>query len=513
MKITALLMIVCLCASVSACKKGKKVPPSSSSSVAETSSSASNGNSFDVGSQSSSSSERGSHTTSSKPTLSSPSDTLDIFYTDEPPDQILSAFNPEQLSPSVVRYRLARINTFRLLNEVQLETVRFNLFDDSSLTVIEGQFPTPSEDQAEAWTPVDVAGNDSINLFKLDHGFSVSIITGDIHASVWPSGIDDWHVIAELDFTAYEKDDHPSLNVNPSIQHPPLIQPQSALTVLAKGDGTTTVGNYGEAKCDRPPDGTTSKLKPPTVVRILFLFTRRAIDESSFHSLQSANDEETMKNVVSASLAKIRPAWQSLQGRAFPESAGHRLIDYTESAAENLDMLSELEDLTYGRGALSQVPELRNQLEADIVVLLTGYSSKNCGIAWNPTTPSAEYGFTVVATNCSSHGYTLPHEIGHIMSMNHDREPYKAENETFLSGFDFGYIDLEKEVRSIMSYNDACESLGKNCQRIGSYSHPGLASSANFKIIPQFGVAIGNPQPSHNRELFCRYISTLSQFR
>jgi hypothetical protein len=89
-----------------------------------------------------------------------------------------------------------------------------------------------------------------------------------------------------------------------------------------------------------------------------------------------------------------------------------------------------LDDLTLASHAsLNHIPALRDQVEADLVVLVRPYANDgNCGYAWiggydtegdfsNPA--EADYGFSVVAGDCSD--YTLLHEVGHNMGLAHSR--------------------------------------------------------------------------------------------
>lgn len=101
-------------------------------------------------------------------------------------------------------------------------------------------------------------------------------------------------------------------------------------------------------------------------------------------------------------------------------------VDYPD----NYPISQALDDLTLASHAsLSHIPALRDQIEADLVVLVRPYANDGtCGYAWiggfntdgdfsNPV--EADYGFSVVAGDCSD--YTLLHELGHNLGLAHSR--------------------------------------------------------------------------------------------
>lgn len=106
-------------------------------------------------------------------------------------------------------------------------------------------------------------------------------------------------------------------------------------------------------------------------------------------------------------------------------------VHVEEVAYPNLTpVVDALDDLTFGRHpALASVAALRDEQEADLVILIQPYANDGlCGYAWlggfqrdgdfsHPA--EADFGYAVVASNCSD--YTLLHEIGHNLGLAHSR--------------------------------------------------------------------------------------------
>ncbi len=98
---------------------------------------------------------------------------------------------------------------------------------------------------------------------------------------------------------------------------------------------------------------------------------------------------------------------------------------------DGFSMVDALEAVTLNTdAAFNSVPALRNEHEADLVVLFRPYANDGlCGYAWVGAQSSngdfsdprqADFGFSTVAINCSD--YTLAHELGHNLGLVHSRQ-------------------------------------------------------------------------------------------
>jgi hypothetical protein len=116
-----------------------------------------------------------------------------------------------------------------------------------------------------------------------------------------------------------------------------------------------------------------------------------------------------------------------------------------------------------------------------------------CGLAWFPgggamPTPSAatrETGFSVTAHGCVTN-LSFHHELSHNMGLNHDRY---VSDPAGANIYNFGFVNFQKRVRTIMAYNNYCAERGQNCTRINWFSSPTIRATGNVVIGKPAGTA------------------------
>ncbi len=122
-----------------------------------------------------------------------------------------------------------------------------------------------------------------------------------------------------------------------------------------------------------------------------------------------------------------------------------------------------LEDLTFGRGGLRDIDDLRNEYGADLVTLIRPYqrfSHGSCGIAWllgsggRIPRSDAPYAFSVVSDGQDPNSFyfctdlALAHELGHNMGSAHDRSNASGPG---VLPYSYGY-GIPSVFGTVMSY-------------------------------------------------------------
>lgn len=190
-------------------------------------------------------------------------------------------------------------------------------------------------------------------------------------------------------------------------------------------------------------------------------------------------------------------------------------IAYTEPGNISTD-LTRLR--TNNDGFMDNVHTLRTTYGADLVALVTGTPTNTCGLGYvntNPTNYSGASGFCVSLYNCVVSNYSLAHELGHNMGLQHD---WYVNTSTSPCSHHHGYVNRtainlgtsstsSQRWRTIMAYNDECSATGFNCTRINRWSNP----SVNYNTEPT-GIAIGNTNPSNEAYGFARFACVVSNF-
>ena len=169
-------------------------------------------------------------------------------------------------------------------------------------------------------------------------------------------------------------------------------------------------------------------------------------------------------------------------------------------------------------GFMDSVHTLRTTYGADLCGLITSTPTSICGLGYvntNPTNYSNTTAFTVSLLNCAVSNYTLSHEMGHNMGLNHDW--YVDQSTTPCSNL-HGYVNQtavnlgtsstsSQRWRTMMAYNDQCSNVGINCPKANRWANP----IVNYNSEPT-GIAIGNSNPSNEAFGFARFACVVSQF-
>ena len=250
-----------------------------------------------------------------------------------------------------------------------------------------------------------------------------------------------------------------------------------------------TVRMHGDASMGRPKRGETlnqqdaaTGVAPPAVVEHKAL--KRQIEAMARKKSKSAKGEPGhLIDVMIAYTAKAASHYGNIERDLIDLSLEEaqtsfrnsgidnvtlRLVhthktDYAEGDAEHFDHVWRMVDR--GDGFMEEIPELRNQKKADVVILVVD-DAKGCGLATR-VAAEAEEAFAVVHHECAANSYSLAHELGHLLGARHDR---MLDKSTTPFVFGHGFIDPQQQWRTMMSYKAGCNG----CPRLPYWSTPNV---------------------------------------
>jgi len=108
---------------------------------------------------------------------------------------------------------------------------------------------------------------------------------------------------------------------------------------------------------------------------------------------------------------------------------------------------------------------------------------------------------------CALQVFSAVHEIGHNIGMNHDRFVERS-GKPGPTEFNFGFVSVERGIRSLMSYNNQCAEQKKSCLRLLQLSSP------NVRVAGvAYGFPIEHPEAAYNVEVLRRNAATVAGFR
>ena len=150
------------------------------------------------------------------------------------------------------------------------------------------------------------------------------------------------------------------------------------------------------------------------------------------------------------------------------EPQGHKLVEYVNGGKcwQNYEADNEGETLDADYDWLVDDPDikqLRDQLRADLVVMVVP-TYLWCGVATpngpNVSLADADNPYAVVAFDCMRANYSLQHELGHLLGMNHDRD---GTSSSLADQCNYGYICMRNgrvAGRTVMAYYSSCVHQG-----------------------------------------------------
>lgn len=163
--------------------------------------------------------------------------------------------------------------------------------------------------------------------------------------------------------------------------------------------------------------------------------------------------------------ANVNGVWAHFTGGAVTSEMSVYCTEHESSG----DLYTDLDWVMNDAGVKAQRASTSSNMVAFMVP-----EAKNCGQSYaNYPVDDPEANtraFSVVRIDCAWENYSLAHELGHQLGMDHDRYTISGG---YLDRCNYGYSfikDGKPVARDVMAYTGYCKSLGVDCPRIGTYS-------------------------------------------
>ena len=337
------------------------------------------------------------------------------------------------------------------LNPSALDKARIDLTVGGRTVAVERGKQTANRSGSTTWVGTVAGTDDSVILVRDGDRITGSTRIGLQQYRIQP-GPDGTHVISAINEQAMPA------------EHPDVLPDGSK---AAPGDGA------GSTQVPRRPAAPLAN----TVVRVQVIGTSQA--EAAYGG--------SLRSMAELAVAETNQGYANSGIPITMELAGYNRLTYTEAGmSTDLGRFRSTTD-----GYLDQAHTLRNQLSADVNVLLVNDTSY-CGIAYLNATAASAFG--VVSTQCATGYYSFGHEIGHNQGAEHD--PANSSS----SGYNHGYQYPAAGWRTIMAY--ACATA--SCTRLNNWSNPRVTRN---------GVPMGTATTNDNARKLSETAATVASFR
>lgn len=322
----------------------------------------------------------------------------------------------------------------RLSRAPQESSAQIELFDDTSVSLTRDSLKK-AQGGGYVWTG-SLQGRD---------GFGTLVISGDRVTGYIQDGLDTYeikplsgglHRISEIDSSRFPGD-----IVVPAPYRLPFGASPDDASDLSAPQGKTTI-------------------------TVLIPFTKKAKKESA-----------DIKGDANLAISLANTALKSSGVKQKYKLVGTMKVKkYKEAGDDVAGFSKDLDNLATNKGKFKPVHKKRDKKKADLVALLRKRSTIACGVGYfveNPTPADAIWGFSVTTHNCVTN-HSVAHEMGHNSGLEHDRYQVALEGggNPPKTEYNFGHVNTNARVRSIMAYNRECADSGFNCTRVPMYSTP-----------------------------------------
>lgn len=250
---------------------------------------------------------------------------------------------------------------------------------------------------------------------------------------------------------------------------------------------------YGKALPAQIPDISITNVRcSPNFIDILVLYTPNA-----------ANGRD-INGIISLAITEANQAYVNSNSQNVRVRVAHKqLINFSETTAIGTD-------LNWLKGS-SSVLSLRNQYNADLVVLLTDGPYGNISGAASAILANENTAFAITQVDYATGGYyTFAHEVGHLQGAQHHPDDPIDPNGPFSHGFGHrfsyscGFLNLSTCRRATIMARRSSPNNHHPYARVVRFSNPNLNYS---------GVSTGVAGQRENFSVLSATSATLADFR
>lgn len=164
---------------------------------------------------------------------------------------------------------------------------------------------------------------------------------------------------------------------------------------------------------------------------------------------------------------------------------GYKSVSYSEGTVDVTEMGNIRVAMRDGTGVFSSVPIWKNDLGADLAVMIfdSSHASGTCGRGFilDSTSGDSTLAYSVTGDGCISAFENFSHEVGHNLGGRHDSS---VDTATTPYAYSHGFSDTNSpEFRTIMGGLGTCSLSG--CNRLNRWSNP----SQNYSVGRPLGVS------------------------
>jgi hypothetical protein len=170
--------------------------------------------------------------------------------------------------------------------------------------------------------------------------------------------------------------------------------------------------------------------------------------------------------IAKMSEANVDGVWSRFTGGAVTSEMS---VYCTDHEADSTNLYANLDWVSTDADVQAQRAATKSNMVAFIIP-----EASSCGQSFGnypvDDPQASTRAFSVVRFDCAWENYSLAHELGHQLAMDHDRYTIKG-GYTDRCNYGYSFIRDGKPVaRDVMAYSGYCKSLGIDCPRIGTYS-------------------------------------------